>query len=56
MPNPHALADKVGVILLQKVERRLEALLAEHGASDPGEPLSAGSCWTNGPSKRELRP
>jgi hypothetical protein len=37
MPNPHALADKVGVILLQKVERRLEALLAEHGASDPGE-------------------
>jgi hypothetical protein len=37
MINPYALADKAGAILLQKVEQRLEALLAEHGASDPGE-------------------
>src|SRR5215472_15908246 len=31
------LADKAGAILFEKTERRLAALLAEHGASDPGE-------------------
>ena len=33
MINNHALADKAGAILFQKVERRVKALLAEHGAS-----------------------
>jgi hypothetical protein len=32
-----ALADAAGKILFEKTERRLEALLAEHGASDPSE-------------------
>ena len=31
------LADAAGAILFEKAERRLEALLAEHGAADPGE-------------------
>ena len=31
------LADKAGAILIEKTERRLAALLVEHGASDPGE-------------------
>jgi hypothetical protein len=37
MFNCHALADKAGALLFEKVERRLEALLAEQGASDPNE-------------------
>jgi hypothetical protein len=37
MFDQHALADEAGAILFEKVERRLEALLAEHGASVPGE-------------------
>ena len=32
-----SLADAAGAILFEKAERRLEALLAEHGAADPGE-------------------
>jgi hypothetical protein len=37
MFNRHGLADMAGAILLAKAEPRLEALLAEYGASDPGE-------------------
>jgi hypothetical protein len=37
MSDRHALADEVGAILFEKADRRLEALLTEHGASDPGE-------------------
>jgi hypothetical protein len=35
------LAEKASTILLEKTEQRLEALLAEHGAQDPGEPPRA---------------
>jgi hypothetical protein len=38
---PDTLADKAGAILIEKTEQRLEALLAEHGVSDPGELSSA---------------
>jgi hypothetical protein len=31
------LADKAGALLFQRAERRLEALLAEHGASNSGD-------------------
>ena len=37
MFNDHALADCAGAILIEKAERRLDALLAEHGVSDPKE-------------------
>jgi N-formylglutamate amidohydrolase len=37
MFNCHAMADKVSALAFEKIERRLEALLAEHGASDPNE-------------------
>jgi len=37
MFNGDILAAKAGAILFEKTERRLAALLAEHGASDPGE-------------------
>ena len=37
MLNDHALADCAGAILIEKAERRLDALLAEHGVSDPKE-------------------
>jgi hypothetical protein len=37
MFNCHALADTAGALAFEKIERRLEALLAEHGASDPSE-------------------
>src|SRR5215472_9479164 len=37
MFNGAILAAKAGAILFEKSERRLAALLAEHGASDPGE-------------------
>ena len=37
MFNGDILADKASAILFEKTERRLAALLAEHGASDPGE-------------------
>jgi hypothetical protein len=37
MFNRHALADQAGAILFAKAEPRLNALLAEHGASDPSE-------------------
>jgi hypothetical protein len=37
MFNRHGLAYAAGAILIENTERRLEALLAEHGASDPGE-------------------
>jgi hypothetical protein len=37
MSNPHPLADQASAILFEKAERRLEALLAEQGASDPSE-------------------
>jgi hypothetical protein len=37
MFNSDPLANKAGAILIQKTEPRLEALLAQHGASDPGE-------------------
>ena len=33
--NP--LAEKASAILFEKAEQRLEGLLAEHGARDPGE-------------------
>jgi len=35
MFKPDALADKAGAILFEKIERRLESILAEHGFSDP---------------------
>ena len=41
MIKPDTLADKAGAILLEKTERRLEALLAKNEASDPGELPSA---------------
>jgi hypothetical protein len=37
MFDRHAFADRVGALFFQKVEPRLAALLAEHGASHPGE-------------------
>ena len=37
MFKPDLLADKAGAILFEKIEQRLESLLAEHGVSDPGE-------------------
>jgi hypothetical protein len=37
MFNRHALAGPAGFLLLMGVERRLEALLAEHGAAHPNE-------------------
>jgi hypothetical protein len=37
MFNRHALAGPAGFLLLRGVERRLEALLAGHGAADPSE-------------------
>ncbi len=37
MLNSDILATAAGTILIEKTERRLEALLAEHGASGPGE-------------------
>ncbi len=37
MFNRHALAGPAGFHLLMGVERRVEALLAEHGAADPSE-------------------
>jgi len=37
MFNSDTLATKAGAILIEKTERRLDALLAEHGASDPSE-------------------
>ena len=37
MFEPDPLADKAGAILFEKIDQRLESLLAEHGASDPGE-------------------
>jgi hypothetical protein len=33
----HTLADKASALLFEQAERRLEALLAEHGVSDPNE-------------------
>jgi hypothetical protein len=48
------LADKASAILFGKMERRLEALLAERGASDPGiDPMTENSvvrarqCWNS---------
>jgi hypothetical protein len=32
-----SLADRAGAILFEKIERRLESILAEHGVSDPSE-------------------
>jgi hypothetical protein len=44
MFKPDPLAEMASAILFEKTERRLEALLAEHGASDPGElPLARQS-------------
>ena len=37
MFKPDPLADKAGAILFEKIDQRLESLLAEHGVSDPGE-------------------
>src|SRR5215469_8999622 len=37
MFNPDLLVDGAGEILLAKIEQRLQALLAEHGCSDPAE-------------------
>jgi hypothetical protein len=37
MFNHHALADRAGAILFEKAELRMNALLAEHGVSDPKE-------------------
>jgi hypothetical protein len=37
MFNSATLAEKASTILIEKTERRLEALLAQHGVSDPGE-------------------
>ena len=37
MLNGDILADKASAILFEKTERRLAALLAEHGPSDPSE-------------------
>jgi hypothetical protein len=37
MINRHALAGKAGALLFEKTDRRFEALLAKHGASDPSE-------------------
>ena len=37
MFKPDLLADKAGAILFEKIDQRLESLLAEHGVSDPGE-------------------
>ena len=37
MFNRYALAGPTGFLLLMGVERRFEALLAEHGAADPSE-------------------
>jgi hypothetical protein len=37
MFNPDVLADRASMILFEKIERRLEALLAKHGVSNPDE-------------------
>src|ERR1700719_153331 len=37
MFKPDPLADKAGAILFEKIDQRLESLLAEHGVSDPSE-------------------
>jgi len=37
MFSSNTLADEASTILFEKAERQLEALLAEHGASDPTE-------------------
>jgi hypothetical protein len=37
MSDRHAFADAVGALLFEKAEPRLNALLAKHGAADPGE-------------------
>jgi hypothetical protein len=37
MLNSDTQAKKAGAILFEKAERRLKALLAEHGVADPGE-------------------
>jgi hypothetical protein len=44
MINRHALAGKAGALLFEKADRRFEALLAEHGASDPSELPRALQC------------
>jgi hypothetical protein len=37
MFKPDRLAERAGAILFEKIDQRLESLLAEHGVSDPGE-------------------
>jgi hypothetical protein len=37
MFKPDRLAEGAGAILFEKIERRLESILAEHGFSDPSE-------------------
>jgi hypothetical protein len=37
MFKPDRLAERAGAILFERIDQRLESLLAEHGASDPGE-------------------
>jgi hypothetical protein len=37
MFNCHAMPHKVSALAFEKIERRLEALLAEHGVSEPSE-------------------
>jgi hypothetical protein len=56
MLNRHALAGKAGALLFENVERRLETLLAEHGAADPSElPRALQATYFGGPLSTQRR-